>query len=95
MTLVPTPSRAPYGREAKYAPPQAAAAPITTYYDQPQLKKSHWGARVALYIFIAGLSGGAQLIATWRISPAENNIAALCAAGGTSHCSGSFLVRHC
>ena len=64
MTLVSTPSRAPYGREAKYALPRAVDAPITTYYDQPQLKKSHWGSRVALYIFMAGLSGGAQLIAT-------------------------------
>jgi protein NrfD len=64
MSLVSNPSRAPYGREAKYAPFRAADAPITTYYDQPQLKKSHWGVRVALYIFIAGLSGGAQLIAT-------------------------------
>jgi protein NrfD len=64
MTLVAPPGRAPYGREAKYAAGNTAAAPVTTYYDQPQLKKSHWGARVALYIFIAGLSGGAQLIAT-------------------------------
>ena len=64
MSLAGAPSRAPYGREAKYAPVRAAEAPVTTYYDQPQLKKSHWGVRVALYIFIAGLSGGAQLIAT-------------------------------
>jgi formate-dependent nitrite reductase membrane component NrfD len=64
MTLATAPSRAPYGREAKYAPVQTAETPVTTYYDQPQLKKSHWGVRVALYIFIAGLSGGAQLIAT-------------------------------
>ena len=64
MTLVSTPRRAPYGREAKYALPRAVDAPITTYYDQPQLKKSHWGSRVALYVFMAGLSGGAQLIAT-------------------------------
>ena len=56
--------RAPYVREAKYASGAAVIAPVTTYYDQPQLKKSHWGARVALYIFIAGVSGGAQLIAT-------------------------------
>lgn len=61
---ITVPSRAPYGREAKYAPAAVVDDRITTYYDQPQLKKSHWGARVALYIFIAGLSGGAQLIAT-------------------------------
>ncbi len=64
MSIVTLPNRAPYGREAKYAPPEVADDRITTYYDQPQLKKSHWGVRVALYIFIAGLSGGAQLIAT-------------------------------
>lgn len=64
MSAVAQPGRAPYGREAKYASGSAVAAPVTTYYDQPQLKKSHWGPRVALYIFIAGVSGGAQLIAT-------------------------------
>jgi formate-dependent nitrite reductase membrane component NrfD len=55
--------RAPYGRDAKYAPAASAGAPVTTYYGQPQLKRSHWGVRVALYIFIAGLSGAAQMIA--------------------------------
>jgi formate-dependent nitrite reductase membrane component NrfD len=64
MSIVTAPNRAPYGREAKYAPAAVADHPITTYYDQPQLKKSHWGGRVASYIFIAGLSGSAQLIAT-------------------------------
>jgi formate-dependent nitrite reductase membrane component NrfD len=64
VSVVSRPSRAPYGREAKYAPVRAGDAAITTYYDQPQLKMSHWGVRVALYIFIAGVSGGAQLIAT-------------------------------
>lgn len=66
MSVVAPPGRAPYGREAKYAPLAVGApeAPVTTYYDQPQLKASHYGLRVALYIFIAGLSGGAQLIAT-------------------------------
>jgi protein NrfD len=57
-------ARAPYGRETKYSSPDAGAAPIATYYDQPQLKPSHYGMPVALYIFIAGLSGASQMIAT-------------------------------
>ena len=64
MNDVPAISRAPYGREAKYALVPAAAEKIDTYYGRPQLKPSHYGFRVALYIFIAGLSGAAQLIAT-------------------------------
>jgi protein NrfD len=57
-------NRAPYGRLAKYAPPGGSTDTIATYYGQPQLKPSHYGFRVALYMFIAGLSGAAQLIAT-------------------------------
>jgi protein NrfD len=64
MNDLPGISRAPYGREAKYALVPAAAQTIDTYYGQPQLKPSHYGFRVALYMFIAGLSGAAQLIAT-------------------------------
>ncbi len=65
MSLVAPPSRAPlWPRGEICAGRRLADDPVTTYYDQPQLKKSHWGVRVALYIFIAGLSGGAQLIAT-------------------------------
>lgn len=35
-----------------------------TYYGQPALKAPHWDWRVSCYIFVAGLSGGAQLLAT-------------------------------
>ncbi len=58
-------ARAPYGREAKYAPPAPTGGrDLPTYYDQPQLKPSVYGWRVALYMFVAGLSGGSQLLAT-------------------------------
>jgi protein NrfD len=60
--------RAPYGREGKYpsgrAPPDPVGIDLGTYYDQPQLKSSHYGLRVALYMFISGLSGAAQMVAT-------------------------------
>jgi protein NrfD len=49
---------------AKYTSAGAVTDTIGTYYGQPQLKPSHYGFRVALYMFIAGLSGAAQLIAT-------------------------------
>ncbi|WP_366552707.1 NrfD/PsrC family molybdoenzyme membrane anchor subunit [Aquibaculum sediminis] len=35
-----------------------------TYYDQPALKAAHWDWRVSSYIFVAGLAGGAQMLAT-------------------------------
>lgn len=36
----------------------------STYYDLPALKPTHWDWKVSGYIFAAGLSGGAQLLAT-------------------------------
>lgn len=38
--------------------------PIPTYYGRPALKPSLYGWLVALYIFIGGLAGAAQIIAT-------------------------------
>ena len=38
--------------------------PIPTYYERPALKPSLYGWTVALYIFIGGLAGAAQIIAT-------------------------------
>lgn len=37
---------------------------IPTYYDQPAVKPSLWGWLVSSYIFIAGVGGSAQIIAT-------------------------------
>src|SRR6185437_6866148 len=37
---------------------------ISTYYDQPALKASPWGWKVSTYIFVSGLAGSAQIIAT-------------------------------
>ena len=35
-----------------------------TYYGQPQLKPSPFGWKVSLYIYLAGLSGSSQILAT-------------------------------
>lgn len=35
-----------------------------TYYDRPVVKHSPWGWEVGAYIFVGGLSGGSQIIAT-------------------------------
>jgi protein NrfD len=40
-----------------------AGAP-PTYYDQPPLKPSVWGWKVSGYIFVGGLAGAAQILAT-------------------------------
>ncbi|MGD9613870.1 MAG: NrfD/PsrC family molybdoenzyme membrane anchor subunit [Alphaproteobacteria bacterium] len=37
---------------------------IPTYYDQPALKPTHYGWMVSGYIFVAGVAGSAQIIAT-------------------------------
>ncbi len=35
-----------------------------TYYDQPSLKPSFWGWKVSGYMFVGGLAGAAQILAT-------------------------------
>ena len=37
---------------------------VPTYYDQPALKPTHYGWMVSSYIFVAGVAGSAQIIAT-------------------------------
>lgn len=37
---------------------------IPTYYDQPALKPSSYGWKVSAYIFVGGLGGSAQILAT-------------------------------
>ena len=44
--------------------PARSSEPIPTYYGRPALKPSLYGWLVALYIFIGGLAGAAQIIAT-------------------------------
>ena len=46
------------------APIGAADRAVPTYYDQPAVKPSLWGWLVSSYIFIAGIGGSAQIIAT-------------------------------
>lgn len=43
--------------------PNGASAP-PSYYGQPALKPSLYGWMVAIYVFVGGLAGGAQIIAT-------------------------------
>ncbi len=52
--------RAPYGRH------QGVPAPYQgqTYYEQPVLNPSHYGQLVATYLFIGGVAGASQMIAT-------------------------------
>jgi MFS family permease len=44
--------------------PAPRSPPISTYYGRPALKPSLYGWIVACYIFIGGLAGAAQIIAT-------------------------------
>ena len=64
--------RAPYGRQPSTAFPSAVpgAQPAAsgyqgaTYYDRPAIKSSHYGQLIAGYLFIGGLAGASQLIAS-------------------------------
>ncbi|MBI2756627.1 MAG: polysulfide reductase NrfD [Chloroflexi bacterium] len=58
--------RAPYGRRtvATLGDVPAAQRPATsTYYGLPALKPSDWGWLIAVYFFIGGMAGAAQVIA--------------------------------
>lgn len=46
-----------------YVPPPAPAAGDITYYGRPAIKPSLYGWMVAIYIFVGGLAGGAQIVA--------------------------------
>jgi protein NrfD len=73
MTTLPV--RTPYGRhvESRPAPAQPpsldSGGPLAlytgpTYYGLPALKRSHYGPLVSGYLFVGGLAGSAQLLAT-------------------------------
>ena len=38
-------------------------APAPTYFDQPVLKRPHWGWNVVTYLFLGGIMGGSSVIA--------------------------------
>ena len=46
------------------APPRGPAQEGVTYYGRPAIKASPYGWMVAIYIFVGGLAGGAQIVAT-------------------------------
>lgn len=50
--------------DSGFAMPAGSEPPGPTYYGQPQLKPSPFGWKVSLYIWLAGLSGSSQLLAT-------------------------------
>jgi formate-dependent nitrite reductase membrane component NrfD len=57
--------RAPYGRQKHRASRlNVSAYQGETYYDQPPIKPTHYGWVIVTYLFIGGLAGGAQWIAT-------------------------------
>jgi protein NrfD len=53
-----------FGRHRERLPAERRQYRGPTYYDQPALKPSPWTWEVATYIFLAGLGGSAQIIAT-------------------------------
>ncbi|MGE5269473.1 MAG: NrfD/PsrC family molybdoenzyme membrane anchor subunit [Thiohalocapsa sp.] len=54
----------PRGSEIVKPRKPATEAAIPTYYDQPALKPTFYGWKVSAYIFVGGLAGSAQIIAT-------------------------------
>jgi len=61
--------RAPYGRQPKPAERRGVDSTRSgyqgeTYYGQPVLKPSHYGQLIASYLFIGGIAGASQIIAT-------------------------------
>ena len=61
--------RAPYGRQTKPAEGSDLKSLDSrfrgqTYYDQPVLKPSHYGQLIASYLFLGGIAGASQIIAT-------------------------------
>jgi protein NrfD len=62
--------RAPYGRQRDIprdttnSRSPASQHPSETYYGQPAIKPSHYGKLVASYLFIGGIAGASQMLAT-------------------------------
>jgi len=82
--------RAPYGRQPKPAERRGVDSTrpgyqCETYYGQPVLKSSHYGQLIASYLFIGGIAGASQIIAT------------ICAhrSAGTTCCGSSGARRRC
>src|ERR1043166_9540016 len=63
----PAIERAPYGRlreSVEGERKRVRADEGKTYYDLPALNPSHYGQLVARYLFIGGIAGASQVIAT-------------------------------
>jgi len=74
-------------------PPHAEA----TYYNQPLLKKPHWGRQVVAYLFVGGMAGGCGMLAavadeTGDDAPMARN--AIYLALGLAALSPALLISH-
>lgn len=52
-------------------------APAPTYFDQPVLKRPHWGWNVVTYLFLGGIMGGSSIVAALaheKSSPSERKL---------------------
>src|SRR5918995_2601400 len=71
--------RAPYGRQREMPTERDNSHPPVrqyrgeTYYGQPALNPSHYGQLVATYLFLGGLAGASQMIATVADLCGRNN----------------------
>jgi formate-dependent nitrite reductase membrane component NrfD len=59
-------------------PPRLEEETPVTYFDQPVLKRPHWGWNVVTYLFLGGIMGASSMISAMidrTASPAENRLA--------------------
>ncbi len=58
-------------------PPGIGDAPSVTYFEQPVLKRPHWGWNVVTYLFLGGIMGGSSMLAAMvdrKASRSENTL---------------------
>ena len=59
-------------------PPRLEEETPVTYFEQPVLKRPHWGWNVVTYLFLGGIMGASSMIAAMvdrTASPSENRLA--------------------
>ncbi len=88
------PDKAAFGvSDGAMLPPHASA----TYYDQPLLKKPHWGWNVIAYLFAGGIAGGCGMLAAVADDSSEDAALARSAsyiALGLAAASPALLISH-
>ncbi len=78
--MMATLTRAPYGRhveERTEIVPTSALVPYEgeTYYGRPAIKSSPWSELIAVYFFVGGLAGSAQMLAVLADASGRRSIA--------------------